>query len=159
MTPSLHMMLLKYIILKVQRYSYTSFPFFLILCLCQGQGMISWIPKFCDKLSRTCLADDIWEKKKITVANSFNTQTYLIFFSVTRKKSSRADGALTCLWEESPPVWPWLWLMVRLFVLHFSMVMREGREALKLSYLFTSNQWLIDAIWLGLLLASKGLDI
>lgn len=35
----------------------------------------------------------------------------------------------------------------------------EGREAVKLSNLFTSHQWLIDAICLRLLLASKGLDI
>lgn len=29
------------------------------------------------------------------------------------------------------------------------------REALRLSYPFASRRWLIDAIWLGLLLASK----
>lgn len=35
----------------------------------------------------------------------------------------------------------------------------EGRERSTKAFFFTSNQWLIDAIWLGLLLASKGLDI
>lgn len=79
------MMFLKCIILK-EGTAMPLFLFSLILCLCQGQGISSSIPRFCEKMSRACSADGIWEQKKITVTNNqISLCIKVIFFPWNQK--------------------------------------------------------------------------